>query len=70
VRAGTEIFGPAEAMTTFAGSGLRRAPAELVNAPVLLDSDANASLLAILTEDATLGNAALFSLSSILNFAS
>jgi predicted NBD/HSP70 family sugar kinase/biotin operon repressor len=70
VRTGTEIFGPAEAMKTFAGSGLHRALADLVDAPVLLDSDANASLLEILTEDATLGNAALFSLSSILNFAS
>jgi predicted NBD/HSP70 family sugar kinase/biotin operon repressor len=70
VRAGTEIFGPAEAMKAYAGSGLQRTLADLVNAPVLLDSDANASLLGILTEDATLGNAALFSLSSILNFAS
>jgi len=70
VRTGTEIFGLAEAMKTYAGSGLQRTLADLVNAPVLLDSDANASLLGILTEDATLGNAALFSLSSILNFAS
>ncbi|HEY5785939.1 MAG TPA: ROK family transcriptional regulator [Microlunatus sp.] len=70
VRTGTEILGPAEAMRTFAGSGLHRTLADLVNAPVVLDSDANASLLGILTEDATLGNAALFSVSSILNFAS
>ncbi|MFL6180040.1 MAG: ROK family transcriptional regulator [Actinomycetes bacterium] len=70
VRTGAEIFGPAEAMKTFAGSGLQRTLADLVDAPVLLDSDANASLLGILTEDATLGNAALLSLSSILNFAS
>jgi len=70
VRTGTEIFGPAEAMKTFAGSGLQRTLADLINAPVLLDSDANASLLSILTEDATLGNAVLFSLSSSLNFAS
>jgi predicted NBD/HSP70 family sugar kinase len=70
VRSGTEIFGPAEAMKGFAGSALQRALADLVDAPVLLDSDANASLLGILTEDSTLGNAALFSLSSILNFAS
>lgn len=69
VRAGTEIFGPAAAMQAFAGSGLQRTLAELVDAPVLLDSDANASLLGILNEHATLGNAALFSLSSILNFA-
>jgi predicted NBD/HSP70 family sugar kinase/biotin operon repressor len=70
VRSGTEIFGPAESMTIFAGSGLQRTVADLVNAPVLLESDANASLLGILAEDATLSNAALFSLSSILNFAS
>jgi predicted NBD/HSP70 family sugar kinase len=70
VRAGTEILGPAESMKAFAGSGLQHALADLVDAPVLLDSDANASLLGILTEDATLGSAALFTLSSILNFAS
>lgn len=70
VRVGTEIFGPGEAMKAFAGSGLQRDLADLVNAPVLLDSDANASLLGFLSEDATLGRAALFSLSSILNFAS
>ena len=70
VRTGTEIFGPAESMKIFAGSGLQRSLAGLVNAPVLLDSDANASLLKILTEDATLRNATLFSVSSILNFAS
>jgi predicted NBD/HSP70 family sugar kinase/biotin operon repressor len=70
VRTGTEIFGPAEAMKAFAGAGLQRTLADLVDAPVHLDSDANASLLGILTEDATLGNAALFSFSSILNFAS
>jgi predicted NBD/HSP70 family sugar kinase len=70
VRSGAEIFGPAEAMRAFAGSALQAALADLVNAPVLLDSDANAALLGILTEDATLGSAALFSFSSILNFAS
>ena len=70
VRAGTEIFSPAVSMKVVAGSGLQRTLADLVNAPVLLDSDANASLLGILTEDAALGNAVLFSLSSILSFAS
>ena len=68
--AGTEIFSPAVSMKVVAGSGLQRTLADLVNAPVLLDSDANASLLGILTEDAALGNAVLFSLSSILSFAS
>ncbi|MFF5847171.1 ROK family transcriptional regulator [Streptomyces massasporeus] len=70
VRNGTEIFGPAESMKIFAGSDLHRAIESLVDAPVLLDSDANASLLGILTNDATIRNAALFSVSTILNFAS
>jgi predicted NBD/HSP70 family sugar kinase len=70
VPGGTEIFGPADAMSAFAGSGLQRALAGLVEGPVVLDSDANASLLGVLTEDATVSNAALFSMSSILNFAS
>jgi predicted NBD/HSP70 family sugar kinase len=69
VRGGTEIFGPAESMKVFAGSDLHRAIEDLVDAPVLLDSDANAALLGILTDDATIKNAALFSLSTILNFA-
>lgn len=70
VRNGKEIFGPAESMKIFAGSDLQRAVADLINAPVLLDSDANASLLGILTDDATVRNAALFSLSTNLNLAS
>jgi predicted NBD/HSP70 family sugar kinase len=70
VRSGTEIFGPAESMKAFAGSGLQQKLAEMINAPVLLDSDANASLLGILNEDATLRDAALLSMSSILNAAS
>jgi predicted NBD/HSP70 family sugar kinase len=70
VRSGTEIFGPAESMKPFAGSGLQRKLAEMINAPVLLDSDANASLLGILNEDPTIRDAALLSMSSILNVAS
>lgn len=70
VRGGTEIFGPAGSTHVFSGDDLQRALADLVDAPVLLDSDANASLLVVLTEDAGLGNAVLFSLSSILGFAS
>ncbi|MEU0414087.1 ROK family transcriptional regulator [Streptomyces griseorubiginosus] len=69
VRNGTEIFAPAESMKIFAGPDLHRAIQERVDAPVLLDSDANASLLGILTKDATIRNAALFSVSTILNFA-
>ena len=57
-------------MKIFAGSGLQQAVENLSEAPVLLDSDASASLLGILTDDATIKNAALFSVSTILNFAS
>ncbi|MEV0241773.1 ROK family transcriptional regulator [Streptomyces sp. NPDC050674] len=70
VRGGTEIFGPAESMKIFEGSHLHRAIEERVDAPVLLDSDANAALLGILTNDASITNAVLFSVSTILNFAS
>lgn len=70
VLAGTEIFGPPGAMKAFAGSGLQRNLADLANAPVVLDSDANVSLLGILTGDPTLGSAVLLSLSSVLSFAS
>jgi predicted NBD/HSP70 family sugar kinase len=70
VRKGTEIFGPAESRKIFAGSDLQRTMEDLVNAPVLLDSDANASLLGILTDDASIGNAALLMVSTMLNFAS
>ncbi|MEO7015748.1 MAG: ROK family protein [Leifsonia sp.] len=54
----------------FLGSLFRNALEVRVEAPVLLDSDANASLRGILKEDAQIGNAALFLLSSALNFAS
>ncbi|MFF5573689.1 ROK family transcriptional regulator [Streptomyces luteogriseus] len=70
VRGGTDIFGPAESMKIFEGSGLHRAVQGLVDAPVVLDSDANAALLGVLANDATITNAALFSVSTILNFAS
>lgn len=70
VRAGTEISGPPKEMKIFEGSGLQRNLADLVSAPVVLDSDANAFLLGILTEDLTLGSGVLLSLSSVLNFAS
>jgi predicted NBD/HSP70 family sugar kinase len=69
VRDGAEIFGPAESMKFVAGSRLQRALEDLVGAPVLLDSDANASLLGVLADDITIRDAALFSVSSILNFA-
>jgi predicted NBD/HSP70 family sugar kinase len=70
VRRGREIFGPADSRKIFAGSDLALAVEDLVDAPVLLESDANASLRGILTEDATIGNAALFVVSTGLSFAS
>jgi predicted NBD/HSP70 family sugar kinase len=70
VRGGREIFGPAESTRIFEGSDLQEAVESLVEAPVLLESDANASLLGILTNDAGITNAALFSVSTLLNFAS
>jgi predicted NBD/HSP70 family sugar kinase len=70
VRDGVEVFAPAESRRIFAGTELHRAIEGLVDAPVLLDGDANASLLAIITEDATIRTAALFNLSTLLNFAS
>jgi len=70
VRNGKEIFGPAESRKIFTGTALQRAMEDMVEAPVLLESDANASLLGILTEDATIGNAVLFVVSTMLNFAS
>ena len=69
VRDGREILGPAESMKLFAGAELHRVLVDLVEAPVLLESDANAALLGIMIDDAV-RNAALFNVSSILNFAS
>lgn len=70
VRHGKEIFGPVESRKIFTGSALQRALEDIVHAPVLLESDANASLRGILTEDATVGNAVLLVVSTMLNFAS
>ena len=70
VRHGSEIFGPAASLTVFEGADLQRTLEDLVDAPVLLDSDANAFLLGLLADDATPRNAALLSLSSTLDFAS
>jgi biotin operon repressor len=69
VRDGHEIFRPADQMKIFSGSDLHRTVEKLVGAPVTFDSDANASLLQVLTDDASIRNAALFTLSSILSFA-
>ncbi|WP_031484196.1 ROK family transcriptional regulator [Streptomyces bicolor] len=69
VRDGAEVFRPADPMKIFSGRGLHRIVEELLDAPVTFDSDANASLLQVLTDDLSIHNAALFSVSSILNFA-
>jgi predicted NBD/HSP70 family sugar kinase len=68
VRDGSEILGPAESMKIFAGAELHRILEDLVDAPVLLESDANSALLGIMIDDAV-RNAALFNVSSILSFA-
>ena len=70
VREGREILGPAKSLKIFAGTELHRSLENLVDAPVLLESDANCALLGILIDDSTIRNAALFNVSSILNFAS
>lgn len=70
VRNGREIYGPAESRRIFVGADLQRAVEDLVDAPVLFESDANASLLGILRDDPAIGNAALFTFSTGLSFAS
>lgn len=70
VRDGAEVFRPADPMKIFSGRDLHRTVEQLVGAPVTFDSDANAPLLQVLTDDASIRDAALFSVSSTLNFAS
>ncbi|MFJ5733913.1 ROK family transcriptional regulator [Streptomyces paradoxus] len=69
VRDGAEVFRPADPMKIFTGRELHGIVEELVDAPVTFDSDANASLLQVLTDDPNIDNAALFSVSSTLSFA-
>ena len=70
LRNGTAAPGASGPRKIFLGSRFHRALEDRVKAPVQLDSDANASLRGILKDDAHIGNAALFMLSSALNFAS
>jgi predicted NBD/HSP70 family sugar kinase len=51
-------------------SRLQSAIEERLKVPVILESDATSSLRGILKEDASIGNAALFMLSTVLSFAS
>ncbi|CAM5700314.1 hypothetical protein SALBM311S_03071 [Streptomyces alboniger] len=69
VRDGAEVFRPADPMKIFSGRDLHRTVEKLIDAPVTFDGDANASLLQVLTDDASIHNAALFSVSGTLNFA-
>ena len=70
LRNGTSGPGAPEPRKIFLGSLFRNALEDRVKAPVLLDSDANASLRGILKDDPHRGNAALFMLSSAMTFAS
>lgn len=70
VRNGTTWSGAPESRKIFVGSLLQNSIRERLKAPVILESDATASLRGILKDDASIGNAALFMLSTRLNFAS
>ena len=67
---GTNWSGTPESRKIFLASRLQSAIEERLKAPVTVESDANASLRGILKDDAGIGNAALFMLSTVLNFAS
>ena len=70
VRNGTKWSGTAESRKIFMDSRLQESIEDRLKAPVTLESDANASLREILKDDASIGNAALFTLSTVLSFAS
>lgn len=68
---GTNGPGTPETRKNFMDSSpLQNCLEERLKAPVILESDASASLRGILKEDASIGNAALFMLSTVLTFAS
>jgi predicted NBD/HSP70 family sugar kinase len=62
--------GRTESRTNFIDSGLQTALEERLKTPVVLEADASASLRGILKDDASIGNAALFMVSTVLSFAS
>lgn len=66
---GTNWSGTPESRKLFLASRLQSAIEERLKAPVTVESDANASLRGILKDDASIGNAALFMLSTVLSFA-
>ncbi|NYD78307.1 ROK family protein [Arthrobacter cupressi] len=67
---GTRGPGKAEPLKNFKDSPLRNWLEDRLHAPVTLESDASVSLRGILRDDASIGNAALFMLSTVLTFAS
>jgi predicted NBD/HSP70 family sugar kinase len=70
VRNGAKWSGTPESTKTFTDSLLQNSLEDRLKAPVVLESDASASLRGILKDDASIGNAALFMLSTVLSFAS
>lgn len=70
VRNGAKWSGTPESRKTPTDSLLQNSLQERLKAPVVLESDASASLRGILKDDASIGNAALFMLSTVLSFAS
>ncbi|MHA7170552.1 ROK family transcriptional regulator [Arthrobacter bambusae] len=65
----TNSTGTPESRKIFLASRLQSAIEERLKAPVTVESDAHASLRGILKDDASIGNAALFLLSTVLSFA-
>lgn len=69
-RSGTKRSGTPESNRPLIDSLLQKSLEVRLKAPVILESDASASLRAILKEDGSIGNAALFMTSTVLSFAS
>ncbi|APX03917.1 ROK family protein [Arthrobacter sp. QXT-31] len=67
---GVRRSGTPETRKSSIDSSLQNCLEDRLNAPVSLESDASASLRGILKDDAGIGNAALFMLSTVLTFAS
>jgi predicted NBD/HSP70 family sugar kinase len=67
---GTNWSETRESRKIFMDSPLQNSIEDRLKAPVILESDASASLRGIMKNDASIGNAALFMLSTVLSFAS
>ncbi|WP_062993944.1 ROK family protein [Nocardia anaemiae] len=70
VQNGIKWSGTAESRKIFMDSVLQNSIEDRSKAPVILESDARASLRGILKDNARIANAALFMLSTVLSFAS